>query len=120
MLESTFPRTPPTAKILPILTRRGLLPEGRRFGRIAQDAAPGQRVDEDAAVPLAGHARVEHRDDAAVGRAADEAAEALLEGERGLWDLVAKERILALGPHPVDAGRHQRLAGRREGQLVDH
>src|SRR5690348_16728288 len=55
-------------------------PEPSRVLRRAQDGAARQRIDEEAPVALARDARVEHRHDAAIGRAADEPAEALLEG----------------------------------------
>src|SRR5947209_3812703 len=102
------------------LSRFGHRPEGPGFFRRAQDPAAGQRLDEDAAVPLAGHARVEDGNDAAVLRGADEAAEALLQGEGGLGHLVAEKSVLALRAHAIDARRHDGFPGRGEGQLVDH
>src|SRR5204862_22840 len=56
---------------------------------------------------------------AAIGLAADQAAGALLQRHRGLGHEVVVERAAALGLQALAARLHQRVARRRERQLVD-
>src|SRR6185312_2939616 len=83
-------------------------PEPGGLAGTAQDPAARQRLDEQAAVILARHARVEDGNDAAVRRGADEAAEALFQRQRRLRHLVPVERILAASAEPLDARRDDR------------
>src|SRR5207237_729551 len=81
------------ASIAETLPRARSDPEEARFFRAADDAARGQALDEEAPVALLRDARIEDGDDAPVGRAADEPAEALLEGQRGLRHLILEECV---------------------------
>src|SRR5207244_1684674 len=56
---------------------------------------------------------------AAVGAAADQASEALLERDGGLRNLVIVKRIAARLAHAADAGLDHGVAGNRERQAVD-
>ena len=59
------------------------------------EAVGREGFEEDAAVALALDAGVEQHEDAAVVERADEAAEALLEGDDGVGDLVVEEGLAA-------------------------
>jgi hypothetical protein len=64
-------------------------------------------------------AGVEEHEDAAIGERADEAAEALLEGDDGLRDLQVVEGIPTSRGDGVGAGFHDGVGGDGEGELVD-
>ncbi len=76
--------------------------------------AVGQRVEEGAAVGLGQDAGVEDHDDAAVGPGADQPAEALLELDDRLGDLVVDERVAAAAADVLEPGLQQRVARARE------
>ena len=78
-----------------------------------------EAVEEGGAVAGGADAGVEEHKDAAVGEGADEAAEALLEGDDGLWDLEVVEGVAAGGGDGVGAGLHDGVGGDGEGELVD-
>ena len=80
----------------------------------------GKRLEEGPAVRLRAHPRVEDRDHAAVGMRADQPPEPLPQlehrrGQRVLAEPVAAERVDSLA-----ARLDERVARRRERQLVDH
>src|SRR5262249_32659542 len=69
----------------------------------AHDPVRRERREERLPVRLRRDARVEHGEDAAVGAAAEQAAEPLLQLEDGERHLVFREGIAALVADPVDA-----------------
>ena len=73
--------------------------------------AVGQGVEEGAAVGLGQDARIEDHDDPAVGLGADQPAEALLELDHRLGDLVLDERVAAAAADVLEPGLQQRVAG---------
>ncbi len=78
-----------------------------------------EAVEEGGAVAGGTDAGVEEHEDAAVGEGADEAAEALLEGDDGLRDLQVVEGVAAGCGDGVGAGFHDGVGGDGEGELVD-
>ena len=76
-------------------------------------------MEEGLAVSLSPDAGVEQDQDAAVGERADEPAEALLEGEDGLGDLVVEEGTAAGFFDGLHAGLDDGIGGDGEGQAVD-
>src|ERR1700677_1904867 len=94
-----------------------------KFLHGAQFSAEGirrQAVEEYLAVPLLRNTIIQQDQDATIGLAADQPAEALLERERGLRDLVIVERIAAFFSDAFDAGFDHRIARDSEGELVDN
>ena len=93
-----------------------LLEELFDVGDVVGEAVGWEGVEEDAAVALALDAGVEEHEDAAVVEAADEAAEALLEGDDGVGDLVVEERLAAERFRWPPCGLRRRgRRGRRRG-----
>src|ERR1700677_4452751 len=93
-----------------------------KFLHGAQFSAEGirrQAVEENLTVPLLRNTIIQQDQDAAIGLAADQAAEALLERERGLRNLVVVKRIAAFLPDAFDARFHHRIARNGERKLVD-
>ena len=81
---------------------------------------PAGNVSVNARAVAARHdALVEDRDDAAIVAPSDQAAEPLLERERGGRQLDGLERIFAELGARLHAGRDERIGVRRERQLVD-
>ena len=76
-------------------------------------------MEEYLAVTLAGNAGVEENKDAAVLKGADEAAEALLEGEDGFRDLVVEEGFATGFFDGLHAGLDDGVGGDSEGQAVN-
>jgi hypothetical protein len=74
------------------------------FGDVVGAAIGWERVQEGDAVAGGADAGVEKHEDAAVGERADEAAEALFEGDDGLGDLEVVEGIATGGGDGVGAG----------------
>src|SRR6202453_357338 len=93
-----------------------------KFLHGAQFSAEGirrQAVEEHLAVPLLRNTIIQQDEDATVGLAADQPAEALLEREGGLWDLIVVKRIAALFADALNARFYHRVAGDGKGQLID-
>src|SRR5271154_687860 len=97
----------------------GLREEALHVRDVLGLAVGWQRVEEDAAVALALNARVEQHQHAAIGERADEASEALLEGNDGGGDLVVEEGLTAGGLDGLHAGLDDGVGGHGEGQAVD-
>ncbi len=76
-------------------------------------------MEEVAAVGFCAEAGVEDGDDAAVGAAADEAADSLFERDDGLGDAVIEEGFAAIFVDEARAGGDDRVRGDGEGELVD-
>src|SRR5437667_10810310 len=74
----------------------------------------GQAVEEDLAVSLLRNSIVQQNQRAAVGAAADQASEALLERDGGMRSLVIVKRIAARLANDADAGIHPGVAGNAE------
>src|SRR5437763_706563 len=75
---------------------------GDRTGWDGADRARGKRAEEVGAVGFRENAPVEYHDEAPVGLAADQAAEALLEAQNCLRHRILTERVVEL----LAAGRH--------------
>src|ERR1700722_5416678 len=88
-------------------------------GDVLGEAVGGQGFEEDAAVALALDAGVEEHEDTAVGERADETAEALLERDDGVGDLVVEEGFASEGFDGVHAGLDDRVGGDAKGEAVD-
>ena len=84
-----------------------------------REAIGGETFEEDAAVALALDAGVEEHEDAAIGEGADEAAEALLEGDDGVGNLIVEEGLAACGFDGFHAGFDYGVVGDGEGEAVD-
>ncbi len=93
--------------------------EAFHFGDVVGAAVGGEGFEEGLAVAGGADAGVEEHEDAAVGEGADEAAEALLEGDDRLRDLEVVEGVAAGGGDGVGAGLHDGVGGDGEGELVD-
>jgi hypothetical protein len=78
-----------------------------------------QAGEEGLAVAFLGDSIVEQDQDAAIFERADEAAEALLQGQDGGGDLVVEEGLAAGFFNGLHAGGDYRVAGNGEGQAVD-
>jgi hypothetical protein len=102
-------------------TRRldGLREEGFHILDGLSDAVGWEGVEEDAAVALALDARVEEHEDAAIVQRADEAAEALFEGDDGAGHLVVEEGVASGGGDGVHARLYDGVGGDGEGQAID-
>ena len=87
-------------------------------GSLDDPRAFGQRLQEGAAIRLGEDARVEDHDDAAVGFGADQPAEALLELDHSLGDLVVDERVAAAAADVLEPGLQQRVARDANGRRV--
>ena len=81
--------------------------------------AVGQRAQESATVGLGHDAGVEDDDDTPVGPGPDQPAEALLELDHGLGNLVFHERVSASLADVFQAGLEQGMAGNAERQADD-
>src|SRR6185437_15906077 len=91
-----------------------------RAGAAHDDALAGrQRVEKYFAVALCRDAAVEQDDDPAIGLAANQPAETLLEFDDRFGDGIFHERISAATGDRFEAGFGQRLIGYREGELDD-
>jgi len=88
-------------------------------GDVLREAVGWEGFEEDAPVALALDAWVEEHEDAAVVQAADEAAEALFEGDDGVGDLVVEEGLAAEGFDGLHAGFDDGVGGDGEGEAVD-
>src|ERR1700727_817292 len=95
----------------------------RRFFEEAYDVRDvlGEAVgwkgfEEDAAVALALDAGIEEHEDAALVQPADEAAEALLERDDGVGNLVVEEGLAAKGLDGLHASLDDGIAGDGEGK----
>ncbi len=97
----------------------GLLEESFDVGDVLGEAVGWEGFEKDAAVALALDAWVEEHQDAAVVEAADEAAEALLEGDDGIGDLVVEEGLAAEGFDGLHASFDDGVGGDGEGEAVD-
>src|SRR5262245_46427569 len=91
------------------LTALPRAPEAPARLDVPHDLVRRERSEERLPVRLRREARVEHGEDAAVGAAAEQAAEALLQLEHGEGDLVLGERVAALVADPVDARGDERV-----------
>ena len=97
-----------------------LLKKGFYIGDGLGHAVGWQALQEGLAVSLSPDSGVEEDQDTAVFQRADEAAEALFEGEHGSGDLVVEEGLAARFFDGLHARRNDRVAGHGEGQLVDN
>ena len=84
---------------------------GPSFGWIDDQLTFRQTFEEEAAVALGAHARIEDHHLAGVVAAADQPAEALLELDDRFGQLVLQERVAAAGADRVETGFDQRLVG---------
>src|SRR5262249_43682251 len=87
---------------------------------VGRETVVGQAVEEYLAVPLLRNSIVQQNEDAAVGPAADQPAEALLQCDGRLRDLVIVERIAARFLHVADARFDYGIAGGREREAIDY
>src|SRR5262245_18005992 len=78
-----------------------------------------QRLQKPPSIRLGQDTRIENDHHARVVLRADEAAEALLQLDDGLRDLVVVERVAAGFVNGFDAGFDDRAIGRKERQLTD-
>src|ERR1700761_6851143 len=89
------------------------------FGDVVGAAIGWEGVEEGGAVAGGADARVEEHEDAAVGERANEAAEALLEGDDGLRDLEVVEGVAAGGGDGIGACLHDGVGRDGEREFVD-
>src|SRR5882757_2397432 len=86
---------------------------------LSGDSHDRQRSGKHASVPLAHHPRIADDDHAEIVLAANQPANTLLEGQRGLGKLIVAKRITAGGVQMLDARPHQGVVRRSEWQLLD-
>jgi len=89
------------------------------FADVGGAGVGGKALDEDLAVLLFENAIVEQNEEAAVIERADQASEALLEGDDGSGDRVIEEGVAAAFVDGAAAGLDDGVAGDGEGDFVD-
>ena len=88
-------------------------------GAVGDDGTRRQRLQEYAPVGLGLEARIADDDDAEIVEVADQAADALLQGQHGLRQLILEEWVAAAPANALEARLEQRIIGRGKRQLVD-
>ena len=89
------------------------------FADVRGAGVGGKALDEDLAVLLFENAIVEQNEEAAVIERADQASEALLEGDDGSGDRVIEEGVAAAFVDGAAAGLDDGVAGDGNGDFVD-
>src|SRR5487761_2007161 len=92
-------------------------PRGER--RIGEHRTRRQGGEKRAPVGFRADARIADHDDAEILEVADQPARTLFQRQYRLRQLVFHEPVAAAAPDALEAGREQRIIGRRERQLVD-
>ena len=93
----------------------GIFHEAGYFGEVVRGPVTGQGLDKNFTILHALDAVIEDGEDAAVGLRADQAAEALFEGEHRLGDLVFGKGVAAVLLKRADAGGDDRIAWHSKG-----